>query len=442
MLPGAEFVAAASSPSRTVRFWDGRVGKLLAVHAVDIHVRQLVFSPDGATVAAIDTSEGIHLIQRTSGAVSRIGSKKTEHPRSASVAFSPDGTRVATIVVGIAKGGDPDPVSIWEAATGRWLATFPGRREELEGVTFAPDGQSLYVSSTTGVRLWQIGPRDGAEDAQPAGHKDEAWSLSFSPDGRFLATGSDDSEPDPTIKLWETGTGRLIRAWPGGHGTVAALAFSPEGRFLASAHLASGDNVHIWDALGGAKLTTLQGHTDRVRTLAFARDGKSLATAGSDGTIRLWDVASWSLRSVLRGHADTVHAVAYSPDDRILASASNDGDVRLWDLRPGEDNESPPRVLHNRANLMAVAFARDGKTLAVADDIGSVTIWDLDRRVPIRLIHSDRDTLFQLAFTVDGTALAAAGKQGLIRFWDPATGQELMTLAAPSRTDQCPGVFA
>ena len=187
---------------------------------------------------------------------------------------------------------------------------------------FTPDCRSLLISSSSGVRQWRFAPGDDDKDEQPAGHKDEAWSLAFSPDGRTLATGSDDSEPDPTIKLWDPTTGRLSRAWQGGEGTVAALAFSPDGRTLASGHLMQRKNVRIWDAATGRLLTTLDGHTDRVRALAFAPDGNSLATASSDGTVRLWDVASWRERSVLKGHTDAVHAVAFSPDGKTLASAS------------------------------------------------------------------------------------------------------------------------
>jgi WD40 repeat protein/serine/threonine protein kinase len=427
---GAHVLAAVSEPSLQLRLWDGQTGKLLAAHALPEQVVRLHSSPDGSAVAAIDRSGGVHLIERASGVVRQLISSPADRPRQTLVAFSGDGSRLAIALARPLNERDPDPLSIWETATGRRLANFPGPSDDLRHVVFTPDGHSLLISSQFGVRKWRLVPLESDQDRQPAGHKDEAWSLAFAPDGRTLATGSDDSEPDSTIKLWESASSRLTFAWHGGSGTVASLAFSPDGRTLASGHLVASENVRIWDAATGRSLATLDGHTDRVRSVTFARDGKCLATGSSDGTVRLWDVASWRQREVLRGNADTVHAVAFSPDGKTLASAGNDGDIRLWDLRSDEGPSSQARVLHNRAKLMALAFAPDGKTLAVADSLGSVTVWDLDRSTPIRLIHSDRDELHKLAFNPDGTALAAAGIKGLIHIWDPATGQELVTMAA------------
>jgi eukaryotic-like serine/threonine-protein kinase len=426
---GAEIVAAVSEPSWKLKLWDGHTGESLASHAVLEHVGRLYFSPDGATLAAVASSGDVYLIDRATGATRRVCPEDVDRPRYTTFVFSPDGARLATGAFGHGKGGGPGPVSIWETATGRRLATFPGRPEQVGKLAFTPDGRSLLISSSSGVRQWRLAPEHADRDGQPLGHKDDAWSLAFSPDGRTLATGSDDSEPDATIKRWDAVTGRLLREWHGGQGTVAALAFSPDGRTLASGHLVDRNNVRIWDAATVRLLTTLDGHTDRVRALAFAPDGNSLATASSDGTVRLWDVVSWRERSVLKGHGDSVHAVAFSPDGKILASAGNEGDVRLWDLESGSADLSS-RVLHNRANLMALAFAPDGTTLAVADILGAITLWDVDRSTPIRLIHGSADELRQLAFTPDGAAIAAAGKKGVIRLWDPATGQELLTLAA------------
>jgi WD40 repeat protein/serine/threonine protein kinase len=422
-----EFIAVVSEPSWRLTVWDGCTGALLASHAVPEHAFLLSFSPDGATVAAEDPGGDVYLIDRVTGAVHRIVTGPADPHRTRHFAFSLDGRRLASALSGSSKNNDSGPVSVWEVASGRRLATFRGRSEDLGKPVFSPDGRSLLISSASGVRRWRLTARDDDKDRQPAGHKDEAWSVAFSPDGRTLATGSDDSEPGPTIKLWDTVTGRSIRAWRGGSGTVAALAYSPDGHILASGHLTVTKNIRIWEASTGRLLTTLEGHTDRVRSVNFDRDGRRLATAGSDGTIRLWDVATWTQQRVLDAHADTVHSVAFSPDGKTLASAGNDGNARLWNL--DRDSEVPQRIVPTRANLMSLAFSPDGKTLALADIRGSITLWDTERSTPVRVIHTDGDEVRQVAFAPDGTALASAGHRGLIRVWDPVTGQELVGLA-------------
>ncbi|WP_165234014.1 protein kinase domain-containing protein [Aquisphaera insulae] len=426
---GAEVVAAVSAPPSRLTVWDGRTGRRLATHPVPPDIMRLAISPDGTHLAAVDVRQDVHLIDCRSGAARRIVSEKVHHPRPPRVVFSPDGTRLAIALACRPMEGDPSAASLWDPATGRPLAAFPGRGEELDNVLFTADGKSLLIASRSSVRLWRLpgGVSDG--DRQPAGHKDEAWAVAFAPQGRVVATGSDDSEPDPSIKLWDPPTGRLIRAWEGGEGTVSSLAFAPDGRSLASGHLASTGNVRIWDAATGRPRAILEGHTDRVRAVAFAPDGRFLASASSDGTIRLWDADTWRERLVLRGHGDAVHAVAFAPGGRSLASAGNEGDIRLWDIE-AHGRASPSRILHNRASLMALAYSPDGRSVAAADTLGSIAVWDIETSMPLRLIHGDGNELRQVAFTPDGTALAAAGAGGTIRLWDSVTGQEILALPA------------
>jgi WD40 repeat protein len=431
--PGAEMIAAVSEPPGRLTVWDGKTGQRLAAHAVPPDIVGLTMSPDGTHLVGVDIRQDVYLIDRRSGAIRRIVSERIHHPRIPIVAFAPDGTRLAIALSSRPEEGGLLPVSVWDPAAGRTVSTFPGRGEEQRGLLFTPDGRSLLISSLSGVRLWRHSGGDTDAARQPAGHKDEAWAVAFAPDGRVVATGSDDSDPDPTIKQWDPATGRLIRAWSGGEGTVSSLAFAPDGQVLASGHLASRANVRIWDAATGRLLATLDGHTDRVRAVAFASDGRLLASASSDATVRLWDVATWRERQVLRDHRDTVHAVAFSPDPGApgLASAGNDGDIRLWGLRP-DGSAFLDRALHNRTNLMALAYSPNSRLIAAADTLGSIAIWDLATSTPLRLIHGDGDELRQVAFARDGTALAAAGIKGTIRLWDPITGQELLGLAALS----------
>ena len=161
-------VAAVTETDRTLSIWEAATGKLLATHVVPGDVYRLYFSPDGSTLVAIDQVEGIHLIDRISGTVRRIASAKADRPRYSEIAFSPDSRQLATIVYGIAKGREPDPVAIWDTATARRLATFRGRREVVGKLAFPADGQSLIISSESSVRQWRL-PRTNRQGSAAGG---------------------------------------------------------------------------------------------------------------------------------------------------------------------------------------------------------------------------------------------------------------------------------
>ncbi|MGH2413558.1 MAG: WD40 repeat domain-containing protein, partial [Microcystaceae cyanobacterium] len=210
----------------------------------------------------------------------------------------------------------------------------------------------------------------------------------------------------------------------GGHAkAVNGVSFSPDGKMLATA---SNDNtVKLWNPATGQEIKTLTGHTNWVWGVSFSPDGKILASASYDKTVKLWDTATYQEIKTLTGHTNSVRGVSFSRDGKILATASDDKTVKLWDSATGKQIKT---LTGHTNSVKGVSFSRDGKILASASLDNTVKLWNTATGKQIKTLTGHTNSVRGVSFSRDGKILASASNDKTVKLWNPATGQEIKTL--------------
>ncbi|WP_395575844.1 WD40 repeat domain-containing protein [Streptomyces sp. BK79] len=423
--PGGGTLATAGYDG-TVRMWsygDQGIrprGKPLRAHTDPAW--SLAFSPDGRTLATAGFDERVRLWDVSdAGHPEALGEPLTAHTAPVmSVAFSPDGTVLAS-------AGEDDAPILWNVANPAYPQQLgeplTGHTEAVWEVAFSRDGRTLASTGADGgVLLWHRPPTVLTDFTNPV------TDVAYSPDGRLLAAASTD---DGLVRLWDVHHPDRPRRLPrplAHDDRVLTVAFAPDGRTVVSG---SGDGtVRLWDVAEPDRPEPLgeplEAHDDAVHAVAFTPDGRALATGGEDDTVRIWDVrrrdAVRPLGAPLRGHEDTVGTLAFSRDGRLLATGAEDATVRLWTLN-GALRVHPGAVLDGHEGAVeAVAFAPDGRTLATGGDDRTVRLWRTDRSGRAEPLGQEltghRAAVRALAFAPEGKTLATGSSDRTVRLWD------------------------
>jgi WD40 repeat protein len=505
-------VLASGSSDGTVRFWDVTAGKEVGRLGAenDPRVASFHFSPDGKALAVwrwAFMGEACYVALwdlRTRRELRRLAVPKGTIP---ALAFSPDGK-----VLAWATSATPCHILLWDVRSGKLLARRGERRGPADAVAFFPDGKRLLSVS------WGSRRADRPVCVWDVATGKEAWSFRggggffqavLSPEGKVLAT-AEEGEKAYTLRLHDPGTGRERHRLTSAGGPFHALVFSPEGKTLVTVERKQGESftlhlrdaatgrgrhrltttgypyrltvspdgkrlvagscddwgfmkMRIWDVQAGKELLPADEHCGGVLVVAYAPDGRLVATAGVyDDTARVWDVTTSRQVCLLSGEA-RFRALAFCPDGKTLASAGGfeESPIRLWDVRTGKEvRRFGPRGLHvsclrfapdGRTLLAAgsgevwcwevatgrqcfqlprepfglgrLALSPDGKTLIAANR--SITLWDLGTRKKFRTIGPPGEPIEVVALSADGRILASGARGGCIRLWEANTGRLL-----------------
>ncbi|MEM9271716.1 MAG: AAA-like domain-containing protein [Cyanobacteria bacterium P01_F01_bin.143] len=360
---------------KTIKTWN--IDGLLLQTITDTSQRiwGLALAPDNQTIATASEINGVKLWQRNNPFFTRLQGHKapiidvTYHPQKNIIASASDDQ---TIRITDIKG------KLW--------GIFSGEQHGVLGIGYSPDGQFLVSGHNDGaVRLWQISPEDPSKIIKVQnlnGHQALVWRIAPSPDGELFATASDDN----TIKIWNY-QGQLLRTLISHQDGVRSVTFSSDSQLIATGSL---DNtIKIWN-LQGELLATIKDHTFTVSAVDFSpiitqeNDQKTywLASGSWDHTAKLWRINQTqeeqlrvSLESEMNEHNNTIKGIRFSPNGKIIATASTDRSIKLWT----QNGELIKTLAGHDAAVWQVNFSPEGDKLISSSEDRSVIVWDLEK---------------------------------------------------------------
>ena len=398
-------ILASGAQDDTVKLWHVETGQDLHTFKHTQRVFSVAFSPDGKVVAG-GAWRGIKLWNIETGKdVSTLEARTTIS--SGSIAFSPDGTQLASASVD-RFGGTSGTVTLWDVETGKEQTTLHGHTERIMSVAFSPDGNTLATASRDErVRIWNVKTGENIHTYRGIG-----YTLAFSPDGEILV-----SAGWRGIKLWETSTHKNIPTFSIRQEPIRDLAFSPDGQFLA---LSTEDQVKLRKFAAKSLFGFMYGNTitlkedkDEVGLVAFSPDGKMLASSTARyGTVKLWDTETGANIGTLK---DAGGPVVFSPDGTLLASRGGVQEIKLWDL---ETRTALMTLRGNGGAVFHLAFSPDSTTLVSGEGFGMIKFWDVATGENIDTLEGHTGAVFSVEFSPDGKTLASGSQDGTVLLWD------------------------
>ena len=348
------------------------------------------------------------------GAKARIGKG-----RISDMQYSPDSTLLA---VASSAG-----IWLYDAETYQELALLTRDTEGVGDISFSPNGATLVSTGRFGsLVLWDVATR---KQKKVLTNQNAATAV-FSPDGTTLVSAN-----FKTIHLWDARTGEPKRTFTGHTDSVSSLSFSPDGSTLASG--SDDKTIRLWDVTTGKNKKTLMGHTKSVSHIAFGRDGGTLVSVANK-TVRLWDSTTGEMKKVLADRGTirgggTIQSMLFSADGGTFANVSHNRTIYLWDTATGNIKRTLTNAFEMNeqvgGEVVNISFSSDEKTLVIWRSSGLIRLWDADTGKYKSLAKKDVGYVTRVGLNPDGSTLATEDSRGSLHFWDISTGEHKKTVA-------------
>lgn len=372
-------------------------------------------SPDGKTIATISSKKVLRLIDTTTGlarwTVRDVAVAQGYSDGQSPLAFTPDGKGLLTT-----------SGQVFDAVTGKEIKTYPRpvrlpRGGWAQGTAFSPDGKQVAFTIDDAETIFH--DADTGKEQHRVGRKG-SW-LAYAPDSRTVALPGDNLKK---VRIVEAATGKEVCALES-PADVRAAAFAPDGKILAAA--CQDNTVRFWHVADGklvcsGTLEVAEPTKDHPNTLALTLDGKMLAVATTDGVIHLLDPSTGKTLRKLKGHTWWVNGLCFSPDGKLLYSGSWDKTVRRWDAATGKELRLGGDETLDQGRA---ALSPDGKLLATTGQDGQICLWEAASGRRLHTLRGHGPWVFGLGFSPDGKRLASGGRDMTVRLWDVVAGKEL-----------------